>query len=70
MLVCKITGGHFCFAVKYADNEPDVLECYSITGEYDYMLRICAKDIESLEEKILSIKKKKGVVKSHTIKQP
>ncbi len=53
--------------LEYADSEPDVLECYSVTGEYDYMLKICAKDIESLEEKILCIKNNKGVMKSHTM---
>lgn len=53
--------------LEYANNEPDILECYSVTGDYDYMLKICAKDIESLEEKILKIKNKKGVMKSHTM---
>ena len=53
--------------LKYAELEPDVLECYSVTGEYDYMLKICAKNIESLEEKILCIKKNKGVLRSHTM---
>ncbi len=53
--------------LEYAVNEPDVLECYSVTGEYDYMLKICAKDIESLEDKILCIKNNKGVMKSHTM---
>ncbi len=53
--------------LEYADSERDVLECYSVTGEYDYMLKICAKDIESLEEKILCIKNNKGVMKSHTM---
>lgn len=53
--------------LEYVQNEPDVLECYSVTGEYDYMLKICATDIESLEEKILNIKNKKGVMESHTM---
>lgn len=53
--------------IEYAQNEPDILECYSITGEYDYMIKICSKDIESLEEKILNIKNNKGVMKSHTM---
>lgn len=53
--------------LEYSENEPDVLECYSITGEYDYILKICAKDIESLENKILDIKSIKGVIKSHTM---
>ncbi len=53
--------------LKYANDQGDILECYSITGEYDYILKICAKDIESLEEKILEIKGIKGVIKSHTM---
>lgn len=53
--------------LKYVSDEPDILECYSITGEYDYVLKICAKDIESLEDKILGIKNIKGVKKSHTM---
>ena len=53
--------------LEYADRDPDVLEGYSVTGEYDYMLKICAKDIESLEDKILCIKNNKGVMKSHTM---
>ena len=53
--------------LDYAENDPDILECYSITGEYDYILKICAKDIDSLERKILDLKKKKGVLKSHTM---
>ena len=53
--------------IKYANDESDILECYSITGEYDYILKICSKDIESLEDKILEIKKIKGGLKSHTM---
>ena len=53
--------------LKYAEDERDILECYSITGDYDYLLKICAKDIESLENKILEIKNIKGVIKSHTM---
>ena len=53
--------------LQYASDEQDILECYSITGEYDYILKICAKDIEALENKILEIKNIKGVIKSHTM---
>ncbi|MBQ2941366.1 MAG: Lrp/AsnC family transcriptional regulator [Clostridia bacterium] len=53
--------------LEYAKNEPDVLECYSVTGDYDYVLKICAKDIDSLEDKILRIKGNRGVLKSHTM---
>ena len=34
---------------------------------YDYILKICARDVESLEAKLLLLKKQKGVVKSHTM---
>ena len=60
-------GDNITSLLEYAKKEPDVLECYSVTGEYDYLLKICAKDIESLEEKILCIKNNKGVMKSHTM---
>lgn len=60
-------GDYIESLLKYANSDPDILECYSITGEYDYLLKICAKDIESLEEKILHIKNNKGVMKSHTM---
>ena len=53
--------------LKYAQDESDILECYSITGDYDYLLKICTKDIESLENKILEIKNIKGIIKSHTM---
>lgn len=45
--------------LDYAEKDPDILECYSITGEYDYIIKICAKDIDSLEKKILDLKKKR-----------
>ena len=47
--------------------DPDVLECYAVTGDYDYILKICAKDVETLEEKLLLLKKQKCVMKSHTM---
>jgi len=52
---------------NYVKRDKDVLECYAVTGDYDYILKICAKDVEILEEKLLSLKKLKGVVKSHTM---
>jgi DNA-binding Lrp family transcriptional regulator len=51
----------------YVKRDADVLECYGITGDYDYILKICARDVEALEGKLLSLKKLKGVVKSYTM---
>ena len=51
----------------YAESDEDVLECYAVTGEYDYLLKICASDIRSFENKLLHLKKNRGVLKSHTM---
>ena len=37
--------------------DADILECHALTGEYDYLLKVCALDIEDLEEKLLFLKK-------------
>ena len=75
--VSKPICAFIMLTVKYGDgvtslhnfikNDPDILECYAVTGDYDYILKICAKDVEGLEAKLLSLKKQKGVVKSHTM---
>ena len=53
--------------MKTVEDDKDVLECYAITGEYDYIIKICASSVEALEEKLLKLKKQKGVIKSHTM---
>jgi len=53
--------------LEYIGREPDILECYAVTGEYDYLIKVCAEDVDALEEKLLHLKRQKGVVKSHTI---
>lgn len=47
--------------------DPDILECYAVTGDYDYIIKICAADMEHLEEKLLHLKGQQGVMKSHTM---
>lgn len=66
LLVLRYGDGVESF-VKYIQSDPDILECYAVTGEYDYILKVCAADVESLEEKLLQLKRQKGVVKSHTM---
>ena len=75
--VTKPICAFIMLAVKYGDGvnalndyvkkDTDVLEGYAVTGDYDYILKICAKDVEALEDKLLSLKKLKGVVKSYTM---
>lgn len=52
---------------NYIDADADVLECSAVTGEYDYLLKICASDIRALERKLLYLKHRCSVVKSHTM---
>lgn len=47
-------------------SDPDILECYAVTGEFDYILKICAKDIDALENKLLHMKQQ-GIAKSQTL---
>lgn len=37
----------------FIDNNEQVLECSSITGDFDYILKVAAKDPESLEQFIM-----------------
>ena len=53
--------------LEYVKSDPDILECYAITGEYDYILKVCARDVKSLERKLKLLKQQKGVIKSNTL---
>ena len=53
--------------LDYVQRERDILDCYAVTGEYDYLLRVCARDIEDLESKLLTLKSKHCVAKSYTM---
>lgn len=53
--------------LHHIQKDSDILECYAVTGEYDYLIKVCAKDVRSLEDKLLELKRKKGVIKSHTM---
>ncbi|MDO4564276.1 MAG: Lrp/AsnC family transcriptional regulator [Clostridia bacterium] len=53
--------------LDYVESDIDVLECYAITGEYDFILKICARDIDALESKLLYLKNSCGVSKSNTL---
>lgn len=53
--------------LEYVESDPDILECYAVTGEYDYILKVCAKDVKALDRKLKLLKQQKGVVKSNTL---
>ena len=53
--------------LEYANTNVDILECSAITGEYDCLLKVCAESIEQLDEKLMYLKKHKGIIKSNTM---
>ena len=53
--------------LNYVNQDPDILECQAVTGEYDYIIKICAASVEAFENKLLHLKKQQGVLKSHTM---
>ena len=53
--------------MEYIRSDPDILECYAVTGEYDYLLKVCASNVEMLEEKLTHLKRQSGVIKSNTL---
>ncbi len=53
--------------LEYADNDPDILECFAITGEYDCMIKVCAASVEALDKKLALLKTHNGVMKSYTM---
>lgn len=53
--------------LEFVNAKENIVDCYAITGEYDYQLRLYARDITELESILLELKGKKCVSKSHTI---
>ena len=53
--------------LEFVNAKENIVDCYAITGEYDYQLRLYARDITELESILLELKEKKCVSKSHTI---
>jgi len=51
----------------YSESDPDILECYAITGEYDCLLKVCASSVEDLDKKLQILKTHNGVMKSYTM---
>jgi len=66
LLVVKASNQGETF-LDYVRGDDDILECFSVTGEYDYLIKVCAADMESLKNKLSQIKLHNGVVKSHTM---
>lgn len=53
--------------MEFVNQNRSIVDCYAVTGEYDYLLKLYAKDIEELESILLELKSQRCVSKSHTI---
>ena len=51
----------------FVRNEPEIKECYYITGDFDYSLKIVTENTGALEKLLTRIKNVPGVVKTQTI---
>lgn len=36
--------------IKYINNDPNIIACYYLTGEFDFLLKICCRSSEHLEQ--------------------
>lgn len=55
--------------VRYIKSNPCIISCYYLTGEFDYMLKLCCRSSRELEEIHRSIKQQEGVrlTKTHYV---
>ena len=49
---------------RFVDQSEAILECYSVSGEYDYLIRVVAADISALESFIMDQLLKTNTVRS------
>ena len=59
-----VYGDHF---EEFIVSEPDVKECFYITGEYDYALKIITKNTKTLDKIMTRIKNQEGIARTETI---
>ena len=48
----------------FIENTPEVLECYSVSGQYDYLLRVLVKDNLTLESFLMKKLLRRNIVKA------
>lgn len=49
---------------EFIENTPEVLECYSVSGQYDYLLRVLVKDNLTLESFLMKKLLRRNIVKA------
>lgn len=51
---------------KFVQSEDDILECFYIAGNYDYVLKIVTNNPSTLEKLLNKIKSVPGIIKTYT----
>ncbi len=58
---------------RFVAESTNILECYSVSGEYDYLIRVIAQDVTTLElflmKKLLKLKSVRSANTSFVLKQ-
>ncbi len=58
---------------RFVEQSDSILECYSVSGEYDYLVRVVATDVKALEfflmEKLLKLEAVRSANTSFVLKQ-
>ena len=58
---------------RFVEQSTNILECYSVSGEYDYLLRVVAADVNALEfflmKKLLKLEPVRSANTSFVLKQ-
>ena len=50
----------------FVRKDKDILEFFTVTGNFDYILKICAKDMADVDKKLAALKSLDGVVRTNT----
>lgn len=53
--------------IGFAVNHPQIIECHSVTGEYDFLLKVCTESTKTLESLLNSLKSAGGVSQTQTL---
>lgn len=53
--------------LKYVQLEEEIMDCFYLAGDYDYMIKIATENTRSLERLLNRIKSISGIIKTNTI---
>ena len=66
MFISLENPGYIQSFLSFVQNENDILECFYIAGNYDYVLKIVTNSPSTLEKLLNKIKSVPGITKTYT----